>query len=47
MQKYADIYLPLNYSTCFGRPTRPLSGLHKTVVAASGTDRTLKYKRLN
>ena len=39
MQQYTDIYLLLNYSTCFGRPSRPLS-VHKTVVAASGTDHT-------
>ena len=38
MQQYADIYLLLNYSTCFGRPSRPSSGVHKTVVVASGTD---------
>jgi len=36
MQQYADIYLLLNYSTCFGRPSRPSLGVHKTVVAASG-----------
>ena len=41
MQQYADIYLLLNYSACFGRPSRPSSGVHKTVVAASGTDRTI------
>ena len=41
MQRYADIYLLLNYSTCFGRPSRPSSGVHKTVVAASGTDPTV------
>ena len=41
MQKYADIYLLLNYSTSFGRPSRPSSGVHKTVVAASGTDHTI------
>ena len=41
MQQYADIYLLLNYSTCFGRPSRPSSGVHKTVVAASGTDHTI------
>ena len=45
MQEYADIYLLLNYSTCFGRPSRPSSGVHKTVVAASGTDHTVQYKR--
>ena len=38
MQQYAGIYLLLNYSTCFGRPSRPSSGVHKTVLAASGTD---------
>jgi len=37
---YAGIYLQLNYSTCFGRPSRP-SGVHKTVVAACGTDHTV------
>jgi len=41
MQQYADIYLLLNYSTCFGRPACPSSGVHKTVVAASGTDHTI------
>ena len=41
MQQYADIYLLLNYSTCFGRPSRPSSGVHKTVVAASGTHHTI------
>jgi len=41
MQLYADIYLLLNYSTCFGRPLRPSSGVHNTVVAASGTDHTI------
>ena len=38
MQEYADIYLLLNYSTCFGRPSRPSSGVYKIVFAASGTD---------
>jgi hypothetical protein len=41
MQQYPDIYLLLNYSTCFGRPSRPSSGVHKTVVAASGTDHAI------
>ena len=40
MQQCADIYLLLNYSTCFGRPSRP-SSVHKTVVATSGTDHTI------
>ena len=38
MQQHVDIYLLLNYSTCFGLPSRPSSGVHKTSVAASGTD---------
>ena len=41
MQQYADIYLLLNYCTCFGCPSRALSGVHKTVVAASGTDHNI------
>ena len=41
IQQYADIYLLLNYSTCFGRPSRPSSGVHTTVVAASGTDHSI------
>ena len=41
MQHYADISLLLNYCTCFGRPSRPSSGVHKTVVEACGTDHTV------
>ena len=37
MQQYAAIYLLQIYSTCFGCPSHPLSGVHKTVTAASGT----------
>ena len=37
MQQYAGIYLLQNYSTCFGSPSHPSSGVHKTVTAASGT----------
>ena len=40
MQQYADIYLLLNYSTYFWRPSHPSPGVHKIVVAASGTDHT-------
>ena len=36
MQQYADIYLLQNYSTCFGCPSHPSPGVHKTVTAASG-----------
>jgi len=41
MQQYAGIYLRLNYCTCFVRPSRSSSGVHKTVVAAFGTDHTV------
>ena len=41
MQQYTDIYLLLNYCTCFGRPSRPSSGVRKTAVVASGTDHTV------
>ena len=44
MQQCVDIYLLLNYCTCFGRPSCPSSGVHKSVVAASGTDHTVRYK---
>jgi len=37
MQQYAGIYLLQVYSTCFGRPSRPSSGVLKSVTAASGT----------
>ena len=37
MQQYAGIYLLHVYSTCFGRPSRPSSGVQQTVTAASGT----------
>jgi len=37
MQQYAGIYLLHNYSKGFGCPSHPLSGVHKTVTAASGT----------
>jgi len=37
MQQYAGIYLLQVYSTCFGHPSCPSSGVQKTVTAASGT----------
>ena len=37
MQQYAGIYSLQVYSTRFGRPSRPSSGVQKTVTAASGT----------
>ena len=30
-----------DYSTCFGCPSRPSSGVHKTVTAASGTGHSI------
>ena len=47
MQDYAGIYLLQIYSTCFGCPSHPSSGIHNTVTAASGTGHTVKYKSLN
>jgi len=41
MQLYGNIYLLLNYSTCFGCPSHPSSGVHKTAAAASCTDHTI------
>jgi len=41
MQQYAVIYLLQNYSTCFGCPSHPSSGVHKTVTAASGTGHSI------
>ena len=41
MQQYADIYLLQNRSTCFGCPSHPSSGVHKTVIAASGTGHSI------
>jgi len=37
MQQYAGIYLLQIYSTRFGCPSNPSSGVLKTVTAASGT----------
>ena len=30
-----------NHSTCFGCPSHPSSGVHKTVTAASGTGHSI------
>jgi len=40
MQQCAGIYLLQNYSACFGCPSHPTSGVHKTVTVASGTGHT-------
>jgi len=37
LQHYAGIYLLQNYSTYFGCPSHPSSGVHETITAASGT----------
>ena len=42
MQQYAGIYLLQNYSTCFGGPSQPSSGVHKTVTAAFGTGHNIR-----
>ena len=40
MQQYAGIYLVQIYSTYFGCPSHPSSGVHESVTAASGTGRS-------
>ena len=40
MQQYAGIYLLQVYSTCFGRPSHPSSGVQKIITEASGTGRS-------
>ena len=37
MQQYAGVYVLQIYSTYFGCPTHPSSGVNETVNAASGT----------
>jgi hypothetical protein len=41
MQQYAGIYLLQNHSICFGCPSHPSSGVHKTVTTASGTGHSI------
>ena len=41
MQQYTGIYLLQNHSTCFGCPSHPSSGVHKTITAASGTGHSI------
>jgi hypothetical protein len=41
MQQYADICKLQNHSTCFGWPSHPSSGVHKTVTVASGTGHSI------
>jgi hypothetical protein len=41
MQQYAGIYLLQNHSTCFGCPSHPSSGVHKTLTATSGTGHSI------
>ena len=42
MQQYAAIYLLQIYSTCFGYPSHPSSGVHETVTTASGTGHSVR-----
>ena len=37
MQQYRGVYLLHIYSTCIGCLSHPLSGVHQTITAASGT----------
>ena len=46
MQQCAGVYLLQNHSTCFGYPSHLLSGVNKTVTAASGTGH-ITYKGNN
>ena len=41
MQQYAGIYVLQKHSTCFGCPSHPSSGVHKTVTAAPGTGHSI------
>ena len=41
IEQYVGIYLLQNYCTCFGCPSYPSSGVHKTVTAASGTGHSI------
>jgi len=41
MQQYAGIYLLQNYSTCFGCPSHPSSGVLKTVTSDSATGQSV------
>ena len=41
-QQYAGVYLLQNYSTYFGCLSHPSSGVHQTVIAASGTGRSVR-----
>ena len=41
LQQFAAIYLLQNHSSCFGCPSHPSSGVHKTVTAASGTGHSI------
>jgi hypothetical protein len=39
--QHAGIYLLQNHSTCFGCPSHPSLGVHKTLTAASGTGHSI------
>ena len=42
MQQYAGVYLLQNYPTCFGCPSHPSSGVHQSVIAASGKGHSVR-----
>ena len=42
IQQDAGIYLLQNYSTCFECPSHPSSGIHQTVIAASGAGHSIR-----
>ena len=42
MQQYAGVYLLQNYSTSFGCLSHSSSGVHQTVIAASGTGHSFR-----
>ena len=42
MQQHAGIYLLENHSTCFGCPSDPSSGVHKTGTTASGAGHSIR-----
>ena len=46
MWQYAGVYLLQNHSTCFGCPSYPSSGVHKTVTEASGTCHSIRATTL-
>ena len=42
MQQYAGVFFLQNYSTYFGCPSHASSGVHETLIAASGTAHSIR-----